>query len=230
MLLGLEEFKRLTNRWIDATRIEEASTRLRDWEGWNRVENSKEDVYLCRKKVVEMCLNVKIGKETDDDDEEEDMNVSRSEESDASLARVSAEDTEDRVAVLFEYHILLCPTYRVPTMYFKAELPSRGRRMTIKEIWASMPSHYRTPETASRWAFVTQEEHPVLGRPFFCIHPCHTAEIMLRLLESKRVSPFDGRIPQTYLLAWFSLIAPVVHLQPPSIEEHKALEQKLESL
>ncbi len=55
------------------------------------------------------------------------------------------------------------------------------------------------------------KEHPLLGIPFFFIHPCNTAAFMKELFSS------DNQDKSMYVLSWFTLVAPVVGLTAPSL-------------
>ncbi|KAJ8305914.1 hypothetical protein KUTeg_016459 [Tegillarca granosa] len=50
--------------------------------------------------------------------------------------------------------------------------------VSLEEIWRCVPSHYRDKLEVDKWSFLTQQEHPFLGRPFYQLHPCHTADLM----------------------------------------------------
>ncbi len=53
-------------------------------------------------------------------------------------------------------------------------------------------------EESSRWTFITQQEHPVVRRPWHAPHPCETAALMRLLLTSADadVSPGTANISQ----------------------------------
>ena len=44
----------------------------------------------------------------------------------------------------------------------------------------------------SRWTFITQQEHPVLRRPWYAPHPCETAALMRLLLTSADADVTSG--------------------------------------
>jgi len=78
---------------------------------------------------------------------------------------------------------------------------------------SSMPM---VPEQAL--AFVSQQFHPSLNRPFFFLHPCNTASFMEIILSSHIPSSSPSTLqspPSLYLTAFINLIAKV--LQGPSI-------------
>jgi hypothetical protein len=64
---------------------------------------------------------------------------------------------------------------------------------------------------------ICQLQHPILGRPFWGLHPCRTADFM-RMIRETSSSPIDAAIgkdelpialqqPVSYLLSWLSFIA-----------------------
>lgn len=73
--------------------------------------------------------------------------------------------------------------------------------------------------------FVTQAEHPILGVPFFTIHPCQTANIMALFrpgtiffyLSVTSYIVEDPAVSSTanYLLSWLSVVGPVIGLELP---------------
>lgn len=83
-------------------------------------------------------------------------------------------------------------------------------------------------------SFVTQQDHPVLARPFFCVHPCKTAELMtvvmqaaanakssasLCVAEHKGSSLAGGAdVTDVYLISWLSLLGPAVGLTVPIMD------------
>lgn len=63
-------------------------------------------------------------------------------------------------------------------------------------------SHTRQLELAT---IVSQVEHPILFRPFYMIHPCHTSKFM---------SEIAARIPNDgYLVTWLSTVAALIGLE-----------------
>nr|XP_033960102.1 ubiquitin-like-conjugating enzyme ATG10 [Pseudochaenichthys georgianus] len=128
---------------------------------------------------------------------------SRSEQQEGKQAAVDAsadtdringdmEDEDDGVCVAsagssqllqYEYHILHSCSYSTPVLYFRActQAPRRER------------------------------EHPLLGQPFFMLHPCRTEEFMRPVLQAAQ----DQHRPVNYVLSWLSVMGPVVGLDVP---------------
>ena len=84
-------------------------------------------------------------------------------------------------AVHIEYHVLHSVSYQVPVLYFNAAF-SNGRSLVLEDIWGLL-SPDLVSRKADRWKLVTQQEHPYLGRPFYHIHPCHTATVMGKAMQ-----------------------------------------------
>ncbi|XP_062068446.1 ubiquitin-like-conjugating enzyme ATG10 isoform X1 [Lepus europaeus] len=54
-----------------------------------------------------------------------------------------------------------------------------------------------------------QLEHPILGQPFFVLHPCKTNEFMTPVLKNPQ------KINRNYITSWLSVVGPVVGLNLP---------------
>ncbi|XP_075397354.1 ubiquitin-like-conjugating enzyme ATG10 isoform X1 [Tenrec ecaudatus] len=66
----------------------------------------------------------------------------------------------------------------------------------------------------------TEQEHPLLGQPFFVLHPCKTNEFMIPVLKN---SPKINR-NVNYITSWLSIVGPVVGLNLP-LSYAKAMSQ-----
>lgn len=104
------------------------------------------------------------------------------------------------------YHVLYSHTYQVPVLYFSC-CHSNGQPLSIEEVWSNVPSVHQGRVSHNSWSMISQEEHPILGRPFYYIHPCHTTDAMKCLWT--RTSPVD------YLTSWLSMFGPLVGLDLP---------------
>lgn len=62
-----------------------------------------------------------------------------------------------------------------------------GTRLSWEETLADLPerSQATAKEDATRWTFITQQEHPVTRKPMHSIHPCETAQLMSLLLAQE---------------------------------------------
>ena len=126
---------------------------------------------------------------------------------DISAKRLDAQSLDD-VSIHMEYHILHSVSYQVPLLFFNASY-SNGKLLPLEDIWRLLSPNFVSSDT-DKWGLVTQQEHPYLGTPFYHIHPCHTAEVMGKIMQS--FTGVDGRDRENYLLAWLSTFANVVGL------------------
>jgi len=109
---------------------------------------------------------------------------------------------------IYEYHIVYSTSYQVPVMLFNG-YHLDGRYLNFDEIWDDVPPRYKNEEI--KWSFITQKDHPVLGVPFYHVHPCHTSKLMSVVSTNIQSNPLVRE--DTYLLSWLSLVGPVVGLQ-----------------
>lgn len=128
--------------------------------------------------------------------------------------------------------IYCCP--HLPHMFFAATLfifqiisltdrctaLSGGTLLEWRNMVAGLSEAYRASGSDNNtcWTFVTQQEHPTLREPWYCLHPCETAPRMQLLLHPAHGEPGQRQLmrPQLkYLLGWYSMVAPVVQLPCP---------------
>nr|XP_009939456.1 PREDICTED: ubiquitin-like-conjugating enzyme ATG10 [Opisthocomus hoazin] len=112
--------------------------------------------------------------------------------------------------IRYEYHVLYSNSYQVPVLYFRACFLD-GRPLTLEEIWKSVHACYQARLLEGPWDTITQQEHPLLGQPFFVLHPCRTNEFMSSVLSSSRK---HSRYTN-YIILWLSTVGPVVGLNLP---------------
>ncbi|XP_062469877.1 ubiquitin-like-conjugating enzyme ATG10 [Pezoporus occidentalis] len=125
---------------------------------------------------------------------------------DSQVAGVCA--TEE--VVRYEYHVLYSSSYQVPVLYFRACFLD-GRPLTLGEIWRSVHACYQDRLQEGPWDTITQQEHPLLGQPFFVLHPCRTNEFISSILISSRTYNRHTN----YIILWLSTVGPVVGLNLP---------------
>ncbi|XP_065352771.1 ubiquitin-like-conjugating enzyme ATG10 [Cloeon dipterum] len=106
--------------------------------------------------------------------------------------------------VTFEYHILYSLSYAVPILYFNA-WRENGSLLEIERIWDLAFSQYRNAVKSAKWGAVSQQDHPILGSPFFFFHPCNTANFLEDL---------PGKTKNT-VVSWLSVVGPLVGLTVP---------------
>ncbi|XP_053153153.1 ubiquitin-like-conjugating enzyme ATG10 isoform X4 [Hemicordylus capensis] len=112
--------------------------------------------------------------------------------------------------IRYEYHVLYSCSYQAPILYFRACFLD-GKPLTLDEIWESVHECYRERLWQGPWDTITQQEHPLLGQPFFVLHPCRTNEFMASALSTSRK---ENR-STNYIISWLSIVGPVVGLNLP---------------
>ncbi|XP_028449584.1 ubiquitin-like-conjugating enzyme ATG10 isoform X1 [Perca flavescens] len=129
------------------------------------------------------------------------------------------EDEDDGVCVVsegssqmlqYEYHILHSCSYSTPVLYFRA-FTQDGRSLSLEEVWSSVHPNFRLRLQNSPLNTITLQEHPLLGQPFFMLHPCRTEEFMRPVLQAAQ----DQHRSVNYVLSWLSVVGPVVGLDVP---------------
>ncbi|KAM8850083.1 ubiquitin-like-conjugating enzyme ATG10 isoform 3-T3 [Spinachia spinachia] len=218
--LGEEDFRRCCRLLL------QRSKQLRDGWSWEPVQGSEEG-YL-RKTAVR---SVFIGPKASDSDCGPDQQGAEQQESaptapaDADhLSRVTEDeddpdDPDDGVCVVsggssqvlqYEYHILHSCSYAAPVLYFRA-FTQEGRSLSLEGMWSSVHPNYRLRLQSSPLNTISLQEHPLLGQPFFMLHPCRTEEVMRPLLQAAH----QQHRPVNYVLSWLSVVGPVVGLDVP---------------
>ena len=166
------------------------------------------ELYLQKKTLTKISLIIDTG------DEERQQNVGSLEIIDVGdvideydLGSTDGGDASDssNVTCQLEYHVLYSPSYCVPVMYFNAYKPN-GQLLALDDLWSAVRARTRHDlQPESLWTFLTQQEHPILGRPYFFVHPCHTADLMKQINGR-------GLTPNEYLVSWISTVGHFVYL------------------
>ncbi|XP_062260647.1 ubiquitin-like-conjugating enzyme ATG10 isoform X3 [Platichthys flesus] len=117
---------------------------------------------------------------------------------------------DSRKVLQYEYHILYSCSYSTPVLYFRA-FTLEGRSLSLEEVWSSVHPNFRIRLQNSPLNTITQQEHPLLGQPFFMLHPCKTEEFMKPVLQLAQ----DQNRPVNYVLTWLSVVGPLVGLDVP---------------
>lgn len=196
----------------------EKSQQLNDQ--WERIEHAVGNniVHYLRKRNCHRLVEIKQNSSIDDssmiaDDDDQDMvlqNCTTIEPEDnccTTLPEISNIESNQQVHV-YDYHVVYSPAYAVPVLYFDAKTLD-GRRLTLDEIWNTVNLEYATNIQYDAWSLISQQEHPLLGRVFFFIHPCHTSDFM-NIISGK------GSNQKLYLCTWLTAVGPVVGLQLPT--------------
>ncbi|XP_053557439.1 ubiquitin-like-conjugating enzyme ATG10 [Bombina bombina] len=113
---------------------------------------------------------------------------------------------QDPEVVHYEYHVLYSSSYQAPVLYCRASFLD-GRPLTLDEIWQRVHECFRPCLLHGPWETITQQEHPILGQPFFVLHPCRTNDFMNSIQGTNRTG--------NYITSWLSTVGPVVGLILP---------------
>lgn len=159
-----------------------------------QVDTNPESVYLVKNSVCQLQLQIHLA------DSALDSCISASDIEIAEDTESTLHESSVAETISFEYHIIYSLSYAVPVLYFNA-FKANGRLLTLDELLSVIPCQFSVQD---KWQFITQHEHPILGRPFFQLHPCHTETMMSKL-----------NLHTGYLIAWLSSVAPAIHLQLP---------------
>ena len=105
--------------------------------------------------------------------------------SDSPITQIQSEDiceilTQPSQCINGDYHIIFSHVYNVPMLFFNLS-HSNGAKLKLDEVWELT----RDTDT-DKWSFLTEDEHPILCIPYFCLHPCNTGRFMERLLQACR--------------------------------------------
>lgn len=77
-----------------------------------------------------------------------------------------------------------------------------GKPFNLEEIWHLF--HVDKDATITRedmLSILTQMDHPILFRPYFCLHPCRTSELLAATPKSRN-----------RILTFISVMGPYIHL------------------
>ncbi|XP_061280306.1 ubiquitin-like-conjugating enzyme ATG10 isoform X1 [Bos javanicus] len=120
------------------------------------------------------------------------------------------ETTTAAEVIKYEYHVLYSCSYQVPVLYFRASFLD-GRPLALKDIWEGVHECYKMRLLQGPWDTITQQEHPILGQPFFVLHPCKTSEFMTPVLKNSQ--KINRNV--NYITSWLSMVGPAVGLNLP---------------
>ncbi|XP_071995398.1 ubiquitin-like-conjugating enzyme ATG10 isoform X2 [Engystomops pustulosus] len=176
-----------------------------DWE-WKNVQGEEEG-YLSK-----TCYQTRVTKSDGKKHEQEDEILStitlegdhEVEDDDNCVLPQGSLQSE---VINYEYHVLYSISYQAPVLYFRASFLD-GTPLTLDAIWARVHDSYKPRLLHGPWETITQQEHPILGQPFFVLHPCRTNEFMSSIQGSARR---EGN----YITSWLSTVGPVVGLSLP---------------
>ncbi|KAJ3173159.1 E2-like conjugating enzyme atg10 [Geranomyces variabilis] len=169
-------------------------------EPWMLIECANQPAYLKRLVNVRPTFQPAI-----DEEAVLEGSVDLEQEPEDSATLHSGSPTE----ITLEIHVVYSKTWRCPVLYFNAWNADTGTPVCFdalkNSVRDSLPNVDLTTRTAYNMPVITQQDHPVLGTPFYSIHPCETATLMAEMLSNTDAA--DGR----YLLLWLSLVGTIFH-------------------
>jgi hypothetical protein len=115
--------------------------------------------------------------------------------------------------VMIEHHIVYSPSYQSPVLYFVIYDRSGCSLFDNDLVQALLIAAATTPADI-HGPTITIDDHPVLCRPFFYVHPCHTAKVMAHLYRSQ-VPLHDYSIA-----SWLSVFGPLVKCRIHGIQNY----------
>lgn len=220
------------------------SDELRDGWSWEPIQGSEEG-YLRKTAVRSVFIDASTKWDQEEsrsnsethtscdsrpDQEKEQCALAASGDADIIKGDIDEDDDEDNgVCVVaagssqvlqYEYHILYSCSYSSPVLYFRA-FTLEGKSLSLEEVWSSVHPNFRLRLQHSPLNTITQQEHPLLGQPFFMLHPCRTEDFMRPVLQAAQ----EQHRPVNYVLTWLSVVGPLVGLDIPlkySIQLHHA--------
>ncbi|KAK9561972.1 hypothetical protein V6Z88_003507 [Aspergillus fumigatus] len=100
-----------------------------------------------------------------------------------------------------DYDILLSPVYRVPVLYFLLQRDGHPQSLEIDAVYHLLvPDQYkRELQSVGVMGGISVGYHPESGVPAFFVHPCNTADAMMRIAGWRKITA------ETYLLIWLGL-------------------------
>ncbi|OCU02346.1 ubiquitin-like-conjugating enzyme ATG10 [Xenopus laevis] len=152
------------------------------------------------------CIVSSERKETDEDERVSIVSETDIYNEDFDVSHVP-QLTQETEMIHYEYHVLYSISYQAPVLYFRASFLD-GKPLTLDEIWERVHDCFRSSLLQGPWETITQQEHPILGQPFFVLHPCRTNEFMSSL---QGTSARNGN----YIISWLSTVGPVAGLHLP---------------
>ena len=114
----------------------------------------------------------------------------------------------------FTYHVVFSESFAVPVLYLNVS-KSNGSLLTHEEIY----EYFNLTKSTSDPVYdliITQQEHPLLFKPFYFVHPCHTADWMSSISqtatqeeeetgEAKKLTKGFKHL-DNYTLTWLSFV------------------------
>ncbi|XP_076140657.1 ubiquitin-like-conjugating enzyme ATG10 [Alosa pseudoharengus] len=191
----------------------EHSHSLNDGWAWKEVNGSEAEGYMKKTVMVSCQVSGMPYQSSQSKPVEASDALMESEQLCCDQDEAGGEQTavaEGQPVVRYEYHVLYSCSYQIPVLYFRAST-LEGRSLSLDEVWNNVHPNYQQRLRQGPWDTITQQEHPLLGQPFFMLHPCRTEEFMRPALETARAEQKGVN----YIVTWLSVVGPVVGLDVP---------------
>ncbi|XP_063067279.1 ubiquitin-like-conjugating enzyme ATG10 [Engraulis encrasicolus] len=187
----------------------EHSHSLGDGWAWEKFCGSETEGFMHKTVMVPYRVSSLPCQRAPGDDADALMEEEQLSDQDEAARELTAE-AEGQAAVRYEYHVVYSCSYQIPILYFRAST-LEGRSLSLEEVWNNVHPNYQQRLRQGPWDTITQQEHPLLGQPFFMLHPCKTEEFMRPALETARAE----KKGVNYIVTWLSVVGPVVGLDVP---------------
>ncbi|KAI5811492.1 hypothetical protein DFH27DRAFT_605592 [Peziza echinospora] len=134
-----------------------------------------------------------------------------------SFTRIRGKDAK----ALVEYHIVLSPSYAVPTLYFNMTIGSAPAGLDLIYKYLVEPNGYKDlMEEVGVMGAISQGNHPINGMVYWFIHPCGTASTLEEWGEGFGVGGGGGGTEcitlTNYLQIWLGFVGGCVGLHLPA--------------
>lgn len=97
----------------------------------------------------------------------------------------------------FVYHVIFSDSYSVPVLYLNV-YKSNGSSLNYDELYSYFNLNSKLNDAYD--LVITQQEHPILFKPFYFVHPCKTADWMIA------TNPNQNESILNYTLKWMSFV------------------------
>jgi ubiquitin-like-conjugating enzyme ATG10 len=91
----------------------------------------------------------------------------------------------DQNCLKYDFHVVFSESYSVPVLYFNISHLD-GSLLSLDEIW----NLFKHKKNSNMYETITQQEHPILQRPFFVLHPCHTENLLRQVTDQSAKKRF----------------------------------------
>ncbi len=227
-LLGIEELSKFFyGGQIYKTKINNDSSSffLHEW----KLNHDSYEGYLSHPPFLQRVFknNNKNSEESDQDecwDDYEDENVIVEDPDIVANTLCRDENLSDYEDIEWSFSIAYSHVWSMPILYFQVcqnDGTFMTRKHVLKIINDTQQQNYDDDnsnssvhgvkddemgnDTDGQWNFISQEEHPITGRPSYFFHPCQTACRMQLIYPNKEMMSSN---PGKWILTWMSMILP----------------------